>query len=373
MYGKAAILGNFDLTFLDFGIVEFFNPAALQTYQMVMMSGARKLKNRFATFEMVALKQSRLFELRQYPVDGGETDILAFTNQCLVNVLCRKVPHRTALEQAQYSKTREGGLQTHGFEIVRLAHSDVHPISYLLYDITLSLLWKPYAAAMRAKILTLLVLLLLAGCSSVPSLLYKIEIQQGNVITQEMVDKLKPGMTRSQVRFALGSPMISDAFHDNRWDYVYRLEQKGRLVEQRKLTVFFEDDKLVRTDGSFSPSVAFARPQSVEPPKAAESANPVEPVLPVVKEESSVPASSNALAPGSGTPSFTQPSQAAILPPPVEPVKPVIQEERAITAVSGTPATSGQPALPKSGTPATRQLPSQAADAGGRDADQPKE
>ena len=144
---------------------------------------------------------------------------------------------------------------------------------------------------MRAKILTLLVLLLFAGCSSVPSLLYKIEIQQGNVITQEMVDKLKPGMTRSQVRFALGSPMISDAFHDNRWDYVYRLEQKGRLVEQRKLTVFFEDDKLVRTDGSFSPSVAFARPQSVEPP--AEYVSPVEPALPVVKEESSVPASSD--------------------------------------------------------------------------------
>jgi outer membrane protein assembly factor BamE len=380
MYGEAAILGNFDLTFLDFGIVEFFDQTALQTYQMVMMSGARKLKNRFATFEMVALKQPRLFELRQHPVDGGETDIFALTNQGLVNILCRKVPYSTALEQAQYSKTWEGGLQTHGFKIVRLAHSDVHPVSYLLYDITLSLLWKPYAAAMRAKILTLLVLLLLAGCSSVPSLLYKIEIQQGNVITQEMVDKLKPGMTRSQVRFALGSPMISDAFHDNRWDYVYRLEQKGRLVEQRKLTVFFEDDKLVRTDGSFSPSVAFARPQSVESPKSAESASPVEPVLPVVKEESSVPASSGiagtseALTPGSDSPSLTQPSQAAILPAPVEPIKPVIQKESAITAVNGTPGISaGSSALSKPGIPPVRQLPSQAADAGGRDADQPKE
>ena len=106
---------------------------------------------------------------------------------------------------------------------------------------------------MRAIILTLVVLLLLAGCSSVPSLLYKIEIQQGNIITQEMVDKLKPGMTRSQVRFALGSPMISDPFHENRWDYVYRLEQKGQLVEQRNLTVYFDGDKLVRIDGTFSP------------------------------------------------------------------------------------------------------------------------
>jgi outer membrane protein assembly factor BamE len=101
---------------------------------------------------------------------------------------------------------------------------------------------ETYVAAMRARILTLVGLLLLAGCSSVPSLLYKIEIQQGNAITQEMVNKLKPGMTRSQVRFALGSPMISDAFHENRWDYVYRLEQKGKLVEHRHLAVFFEGD-----------------------------------------------------------------------------------------------------------------------------------
>ena len=123
---------------------------------------------------------------------------------------------------------------------------------------------------MRARILTLIALLLLAGCSSVPSFPYKIEVQQGNVITQEMVDKLKPGMTRAQVRFALGSPMISDAFHENRWDYIYRLEQAGKLVEQRNLTVFFEDDKLVRIGGSFS-MAAFNRPtmQHIEPSRQA--------------------------------------------------------------------------------------------------------
>lgn len=367
MYDKAAILGDFNLTLLDFGIVKFFDPATLQAYQMVVMSGACKLKNCFAAFKMVALKQSRLFELCQYPIDGGKTDVLAFTNQCSVNIFRRKMPYRTALEQAQYSKSRQGGFQAHGFKIVRLTHSYVHPISYLLYDITLSLLWKPYAAAMRAKILTLLVLLLLAGCSSVPSLLYKIEIQQGNVITQEMVDKLKPGMTRSQVRFALGSPMISDAFHDNRWDYVYRLEQRGQLIEQRKLTAFFEDDKLIRTDGTFAPSVGFARPQSVDPVSS------IEPTSPIVKEESGVPASSNipassnTLAPESGTPSFAQPpSQATVL-------RPVIKEESAIPALSSAPAMSHPSALPKPAAPSSRQMPSQAADAGGREADQPKE
>ena len=126
---------------------------------------------------------------------------------------------------------------------------------------------KTYVAEMYAKIFTLLVLLFIAGCSSTPSLLYKIDVQQGNVITQEMVEKLKPGMTRSQVRFVLGSALIDDVFHKDRWDYVYSLEQQGVLIEEYKLTVFFEDDKLARTEGDFSDSFASVSPQLVEPVK----------------------------------------------------------------------------------------------------------
>ena len=199
---------------------------------------------------------------------------------------------------------------------------------------------------MRARILTLVALLLLAGCSSVPSLPYKIEVQQGNVITQEMVDKLKPGMTRSQVRFALGSPMISDAFHDNRWDYVYRLEQEGRLVEQRKLTVFFEDEKLVRIGGSFSP-VAFARPQPTHPAETSRPAvtPPVEPVpvAPVAREESPVPVTSSTAAPAPSS----------------------------ISASTNTSGDTSNLSAPKK--PSARQVPSQATDLGGEEADQPKE
>lgn len=234
---------------------------------------------------------------------------------------------------------------------------------------------------MRAKILTLLVLLLLAGCSSVPSLVYKIEIQQGNVITQEMVDKLKPGMTRSQVRFALGSPMISDVFHDNRWDYVYRLEQKGNLVEQRQLTVFFEDEKIVRLSGSFSPSIAFASPQLVDPTKSGAH----------VENGTSAPVDAAALRePEMSSLKQVPPSQAAILPKPVdEAITPAIKESD-VSALSTTPpndipasssvSASGEaPVASKaqvSSEPkpaAARQMPSQAADRGSREADQPKE
>jgi len=94
----------------------------------------------------------------------------------------------------------------------------------------------------------------LSGCStstitSIAPEPYKIDIQQGNVITQDMVAKLQPGMTRSQVRFVLGSPPITDMFHANRWDYVYRLGKPGKLAEERKLSLFFENDQLTRVAG----------------------------------------------------------------------------------------------------------------------------
>ena len=116
---------------------------------------------------------------------------------------------------------------------------------------------------MHAKKLTLLILLLITGCSSMPSVLYKIDVQQGNIITQEMVDKLKPGMSKSQVRFILGAALIDDVFHKDRWDYVYRLVQHGNLVEEYKLTAFFEDDKLARTAGDFSDSLASISPKYI--------------------------------------------------------------------------------------------------------------
>lgn len=97
-----------------------------------------------------------------------------------------------------------------------------------------------------------------------PSLLYRIDVQQGNFITQEIVDKLNLGMTKSQVRFVLGSALISDPFHDNRWDYVYRLVQDGKLIEQRRLTVFFENDKLIRTEGDTLPSFVSVSPALIK-------------------------------------------------------------------------------------------------------------
>ena len=94
---------------------------------------------------------------------------------------------------------------------------------------------------------------LLAACSYKPSFIneYKIDIQQGNVLTQEMVSQLKPGQTRDQVRFLLGTPLVVDIFHQQRWDYVYRyLNGQTGKVESRRFTVFFDaEGRLERVNG----------------------------------------------------------------------------------------------------------------------------
>jgi len=111
---------------------------------------------------------------------------------------------------------------------------------------------------MRAALIALLALIVPA-CSA-PSWLspYKIEVQQGNFVTQEMVARLKPGMTRSQVRFALGTPLLADIFHQDRWDYVYVLNRGGRVTEKRTVTVVFVDDKLYRVEGDVVSAVGAA-------------------------------------------------------------------------------------------------------------------
>jgi len=107
---------------------------------------------------------------------------------------------------------------------------------------------------MRMRLgLFLIPVFLLSGCSYVPRIPgvtpFRIEIQQGNYISQEMVAQLKPGMSKDQVKLVLGTPLLTDIFHGDRWDYVYWRERAGAPREQRKLTVFFEDGKLMRLDG----------------------------------------------------------------------------------------------------------------------------
>jgi outer membrane protein assembly factor BamE len=122
--------------------------------------------------------------------------------------------------------------------------------------------------------LSLMGLLALAGCSF-PGV-YKIDIQQGNVVTQDMIDQLRPGMTRKQVRFIMGNPLLTDTFHANRWDYLYSIEPGGGQRLQERVSVNFgAEDQLVGLSGDFMPGVSrdqaiLGEGSSVTTPQAAQ-------------------------------------------------------------------------------------------------------
>ncbi|HUW39158.1 MAG TPA: outer membrane protein assembly factor BamE [Rhodocyclaceae bacterium] len=111
----------------------------------------------------------------------------------------------------------------------------------------------------------LVALPLVAACSSAPDITsrltpYRIDVRQGNFVTQEMVAQLKPGQTKDQVRFILGTPLLADIFHADRWDYVYRFQPGHGQVQQRHVTVYFKDGKLVRVAGDVVPGVQGSAP-----------------------------------------------------------------------------------------------------------------
>jgi len=82
---------------------------------------------------------------------------------------------------------------------------------------------------------------------------YKLDINQGNYLSQDMVDRLRVGQTRQQVRLILGTPLVASPFHANRWDYVYEFKRQGQQLEHRTFAVYFVDDKLARWEGDEMP------------------------------------------------------------------------------------------------------------------------
>ena len=102
----------------------------------------------------------------------------------------------------------------------------------------------------------ILIPLLTAAALATTGCIYKLDVQQGNVVTQESVSKLKKGMTKSEVRNVLGTPLLMDAFHGNRWDYYFSTQLKGRLTDRTKFSVFFDNDRLVSITGDIKAAAA---------------------------------------------------------------------------------------------------------------------
>lgn len=104
----------------------------------------------------------------------------------------------------------------------------------------------------------------LVGCGSnfgFPGV-YRINVEQGNVVTEEMVEQLRSGLNRRQVRYIMGTPLIEDSFHEDRWDYRYLLRNGNELLSETQLTLWFEEDELVRVEGPDAPNWDEPQPQA---------------------------------------------------------------------------------------------------------------
>lgn len=147
-------------------------------------------------------------------------------------------------------------------------------------------------------ILISLLLLAFGGCASHFSP-YRMDIRQGNFVTPEMRDKLKLGMTKQQVRYVLGTPLLNDAFHSSRWDYAYSLAKKDKPTEQQAMILYFEGDNLTRIEDGAMP--ALLKAAETAQPASAVAATPaadvpvvVAPVVAPVVAASSVPVAATA-------------------------------------------------------------------------------
>jgi len=215
-------------------------------------------------------------------------------------------------------------------------------------------------------VLVTLTLALTAGCSrtGIPSpadlpIVYKIDVQQGNLVTQDMLAQLEPGMDKAKVKYIMGTPLVTDTFHADRWDYLYTMQERGGERTQRRVSLFFTDGKLARVEGNVKPAAGAIAPSTeaqattVEVPEAEKSL--VEKMKGTVsgdKEEAkdkTVAGESAATAAADGEPS--------------EPAAPAPQDEAAAEgsqfavdndAEAGTPAESdgeaagrGDPLLPR--------------------------
>lgn len=155
-------------------------------------------------------------------------------------------------------------------------------------------------------LLPVLLVSLLAGCSNFKIGPHRIDVQQGNALDQDNLARLKTGLSRSQVRFLLGTPLIVDPFRDDRWDYVYVFHKAGRLTEQKRVSLFFEGDLLARIEGDLP--VAEQEPDLAPPPAASDG---VQATVPAAAETGSIAPAQPTIAAehtGTGTQAVSEPA-----------------------------------------------------------------
>lgn len=284
---EAALLDDLFLAFLDLGVHELDDLAGIDADHVIVVTAVGQLEHRVTTVEVVTDHQARGLELGQHAIDGCQTYVLASLHQRFINILGAHVALLGGIEHLEDLDARQRDLESGFAQFAIFNHvcflgAECFAASLNAGMIGISSLSQDSgshppmqnAKLMLTSLAFALGLAALAGCSF-PGV-YKIDIQQGNVVTQDMIDQLKPGMTRRQVRFIMGNPLIVDTFHPNRWDYLYSIQPGGGQRQQERMSLYFgANDQLIGLNGDFMPGVSrdesILGKDGVTPPLAPEA------------------------------------------------------------------------------------------------------
>ena len=123
---------------------------------------------------------------------------------------------------------------------------------------------------MQFRILTILLSFLFIPACSIPKV-YKLTVQQGNIVTQDMLDELQPGMTKRQVAYVMGTPLIRSPYQQDRWDYIYTLERRDEVVKSYQITTFFDGNTYTHFEGEVPKEDELEEQQEVIEEKKADN------------------------------------------------------------------------------------------------------
>jgi len=250
---EAVALGHALLQPLDLLIHEFDDVTGFKVDHMIVVLAFVQFiaclgRTARAVIEHVLSNQSRGLELIEYPINGGQTNVLALLDQQPVDIVGGNVLLAGAVQQLENSQARQGNFQACPPQLTGFFRHATDSEGTHAYCIIPRTLDRFHIAMSRSSLIyCLLLALLLGGCTVV----HKQHIQQGNVIDQDDLDQLEAGMTKRQVMVLLGSPAIQSPFHSDRWDYINTFARRGGDAERRTLTVEFENGAVSDFHGSY--------------------------------------------------------------------------------------------------------------------------
>ncbi len=276
---KAEPLGDSALAILDARLHELLNPTAIQAHDVIVVFPQIQLENGHAVLEMLASHESRGFKLGQDAINSRESNVLMLLEKLSIDVLGAQVAHAAARQNVENPHSGNGRFEAGTAQVAAFQSSlrgdslggkcrvdyPLGPIRSPVRSRRVNMSQLIQSFRLSLGVLALGMLTLAAGC------VYRMNIQQGNFLKPEDVDRVQTGMTRSQVRFILGTPLVADSFDGDRWDYYYSfVKGHSSNKEIRHVVVRFDGDKVAQVERLKMPAASLLQP-------APEPAAPADP------------------------------------------------------------------------------------------------